>query len=104
MRNQEAAAAADIVRFMLLQSDLDADGLLQLVQAHRRLNRLLDQIVPEPDDLLPQAGPGMFSLIASRPVPPKGYAALQGTTCYCRGCGFTFDSSRPLEAAPHRTH
>lgn len=102
--NKDAAASASVIRILLLKPDLDADGLLQLVQAHRRLNRLLDQIVPEPDDLLPQAGPGMFSLVSSRSTPPKGHADLPGSHRYCLGCGFTFDSSRPLEAAQHRTH
>lgn len=101
---QEARAAAQIVSLLLSKPDLNGDQLLQLVQAHRRLNRLIDQIVPQSDDLLPQAGPRMFSLVSSQSLPAAGHVALGGNLSYCRGCGFTFDSTSPLEAAQHRSH
>lgn len=100
---QEASAAASVVSLLLAQTDLDYEGLCRLVTEHRRLNRLLEQIMPDPDDLLPQAGPRLFSTTL-RVLPPAGHIKASGTTCYCRGCGYSFDSSRPLEAAQHRSH
>lgn len=102
--SQEARAAAQIIAVMLAQPDMDHEQLLQLVQAHRRLNRLLDQLVPQADDLLPQAGPRMFSLVSSQRLPSAGHVSAGGNLSYCRGCGFTFDSTSPLEAAQHRSH
>jgi hypothetical protein len=101
---QEARAAAEIVALLLSEPDLNHDQLLRLVQAHRRLNRLLDQIVPQADDLLPQAGPRMFALVSSQRLPAAGHVSIGGQLSYCRGCGFTFDSTSPLEAAQHRSH
>ncbi len=102
--NQEAHAAASIVQLFLAMPDLDHDGLLQLLSAHRRLNRLLDQIVPNSEDLLPHVGPSTFSLVSSQERPRAGHLPLATGLHYCRGCGFIFDPNRPLEAAQHKAH
>lgn len=101
--SQEARAAASIVSLLLAKPDLNGDELLQLVQANRRLNRLLDVIVPAQDDLLPQSKPVMFSIVSSQRLPSAGHLSA-GHITYCRGCGFSFDSTDPIAAAPHRTH
>jgi hypothetical protein len=98
---QEARAAASIVSLLLAKPDLNGDELLQLVQANRRLNRLLDQLIPSQDDLLPQAN--VFSIVSSQRLPSAGHVPA-GRVTYCRGCGFSFDSTNPIAAAPHRTH
>jgi hypothetical protein len=99
--SQEARAAASIVSLLLAKTDLNGDELLQLVQANRRLNRLLDQLVPSQDDLLPQAN--VFSIVSSQRLPSAGHVSA-GRIAYCRGCGYSFDSTNPVAAAPHRTH
>jgi len=101
---QEAKAAAEIVAMLLSRPDLNATDLLQLVRSSRRLNHLLDQILPHTDDLLPQASPVAFALVSSRRPAQAGSFAMRGTRRYCRGCGFSFDSNNPIQAAQHRTH
>lgn len=101
--SQEARAAASIVSLLLSKPDLNGDELLQLVQANRRLNRLLDVIIPAQDDLLPQSKPVVFAVVSSQRLPPAGHVSA-GRITYCRGCGYSFDSTDPIAAAPHRTH
>lgn len=101
--SEEARAAAAIVSLLLAKPDLNGDELMQLVQANRRLSRLLDVLIPAQDDLLPQAKPVTFAVVSSQRLPPAGHVP-SGRITYCRGCGYSFDSTNPIAAAPHRTH
>lgn len=96
-QRKEAIDAVATIGQLLLSSDWSYLDLVEIARAKRQLDRLLHAAVSIGVD-------SKLSLVSSRSVPVFGSVRLHGTTNYCRGCGFAFDSSNQLAAAPHASH